>query len=112
MGFAFVHKTLAFATGAAVAGVGFMVLNDQILFSHNRIYNKMIAASQTAQETDMETYPESKDYYEDAIRGVKRTWNRSINWLYELGCKQLQSEEPFSQRLQKWYAELRHRGES
>ena len=32
-GFAFVHKTLAFATGAAVAGVGFMVLNDQILFS-------------------------------------------------------------------------------
>ena len=41
-----------------------MVLNDQILFSvilhslcvtvqHNRIYNKMIAASQTAQETDV-----------------------------------------------------------
>lgn len=29
----------------------------------------------------METYPESKDYYEDAIRGVKRTWNVRVEWV-------------------------------
>lgn len=32
-GFAFLHRTISFATGAAIAGIGFFYLNDQIRFS-------------------------------------------------------------------------------
>ena len=32
-GFALFHRTVSFATGAALAGIGFFFLNDQIRFS-------------------------------------------------------------------------------
>lgn len=69
-GFAIVHKTLSFATGAAIAGLSYLYIRDQIRFSVGRVGSIVMPSLIIHTTISSRPIPELKHPEYDLIRAI------------------------------------------